>query len=471
MILVLIRKELREHLLSLRFQIGLALALVLVSVSAFVLAANHVREQQEFDQRLVQEDRFLQRYAHLNRLGSVIRTSRPPAPLVLVTGLPADAGTEAVDASPMRELFSSMDFSAIVAVIFSLLGVVIGFDGVNGEKEQGTLRLVLANDVKRAEVIVAKWASGWLVLASAVAAAVLAGLLVVVVRAGIQWSAGDALAMAAIGAAAWLYAGFFFTLALAVSALVTRSSVSVLVSVLVWVVGVLVVPNLSPYLAAQVVRVPAVAALERDIQFITSEERDELGRQDMIRLREKFRSQLDFTNLGPREIERRSAADPAFARVYGQFRAAADEVWAEVNRKQLAKRDRLVEAWQSAATHQFELSRTLSYLSPLPPFEYAATELGAAGFESLADFRVQSEAFGSALSQYLQSRYREAQRASAAFGVNDFLDISTRPRFAYHAPPFLARLQAALMPLLALALWNVVALAAAIGLFLRFDPR
>ena len=471
MVFVLIRKELRDHLLSLRFQIGLALAMILVSASAFVLAANQVRDREEFDQRSIQEDRFLQRFSHPNRVRMVIRASRPPAPLVLLTGLPVDAGTEAVDASPMRELFPSMDFGAIVAVIFSLLGVVIGFDGVNGEKQQGTLRLVLANCVKRAEVIVAKWASGWLVLGVAILSAVLAGLLIVAVRAGVPWTLGDWLSIAAVAVAAWLYAGLFFTLALAVSALVTRSSVSVLVSLMVWVLAVLVVPNLSPYLAAQIVRVPAVAALERDIQFITSEERDELGRAAMVKLREKYRSQLDFANLGPKEIERRSAVDPVFRQTYGQFRAEADEIWAAVNRQQRERTTRLVEAWQSSARRQFQLSRTISYVSPLPAFMYAATELSVTGFESLTDYQRQAEAYGRTINDYLASRYQEALKARPSFAINDFLDVSTRPRFVYRAPGFPARMHAAFVPFVALGLWNVAGLMAAIGLFLRFDPR
>ncbi len=471
MLRVLIRKEIRDHLLSLRVQFGVALALVLVSASAFVLAADYVRARREFDDRLIQEDRFLQQYSHRNRDGSVIRASRPPAPLVLVTGLPVDIEVEAVDSSPMRELFPAMDFGAIVAVIFSLLGVVIGFDGVNGEKEQGTLRIVLANRVKRAEVIVAKWASGWLVLGLSIAISVAAGMLVVAIRAAVQWDPSDGLAMAAIAATVWLYSGFYFTLALAASAVVARSSVSVLIGLLAWVLSVLVVPNLSPYLAAQVVRVPSVAALERDIQFITSEERDELGRLEMVKLHEKYRSLIDFESLGPREAERRSAANPAFKQLYAQFRSEADGIWASVNRQQQAKRTRLIEAWQSKATGQFELSRTISYLSPLPPLVYAVTELSSTGFGSLAEYRRQAGLYGSTLSEYLNARYQESARRNPAYDVNDFLDVSTRPRFVFRPPDFPSRLRAAFVPSVALVLWNLAGIASAMILFQRFDPR
>ena len=75
MIRDLLLKETHDHLLSLRFQVGLALALVLVSVSAFVLSTQYQRERADYERRLSQEDAFLRQYAHVNRL----RHGRPPA--------------------------------------------------------------------------------------------------------------------------------------------------------------------------------------------------------------------------------------------------------------------------------------------------------------------------------------------------------------------------------------------------------
>ena len=471
MIKELILKELHDHLLSLRFQVGFLLAFVLVSASAFVLSTEYQREAHELFERQQQEDAFLAKYSHLNRMGAMVRTSLPPSPIILVRGLPRDAGVEALNANPMPELFPPAGLDSIVGVVFSLLGIVLGFDALNGEKERGTLRLMLANRLPRFQVVAAKWAGGMLVLVVALAAAMLAGLLIVLVRAGVHWSQDDAWSLIALGAVSLLYAGVFFSLALAFSTLASRSSVSVLASLFAWVVLVFLIPNLSPYVAAQFVRVPSIAALERDLQYITSEERDHLGDAESRKVREKYKAQYDFAGTAPAEKKRRLETDPEFRRVYEQMSKEVQAVWAEVNRRQGEKANRMLEAWQARARSQFQLSRKLSYISPLPAFVLAATELSLTGFRSREQFEQQARAYWNTLWTYTWARYHEEEKKNPAFNENDFLDVSTRPRFAYVPPPFPERLTEVLPYAVMLLGWNLVLFAVAAVGFLRFDVR
>ncbi len=465
----LVLKELREHLLSLRFQVGLLLALVLVAASAFVLASNYQRGNAEYVQRLRQEDDFLRKYAHLNRLGLAAR--RPPAPMAVVRGLANESGVETLDSDPMLEMFPPMDLPAVVAVIFSLFGIVLGFDAINGERERGTLRLVLANGLRRFKLLAAKWAGGMLVLAAAFAAAVLAGAGILMARSGAHWTRDEWLAFGGVCAASLVYCGAFYSLALMFSALARRSSVSVLASVFGWVLLVLVIPNVSPYVAAQFVPLPSVAAKERDQRYITSEERDELGRAGQRKVQEKYRSRFDFGDVASEEAKRRIAADPAQRRLYEQMRDEIEAVWADVNRRQREKAMRLEEAYQDRTKRQFELSRRISYASPLPPLLYASTELAATGFESRERFRAQARAYESGLTQYIQRRYKDEQSKNPAFGVNDFMDVSGRPRFAYAPPRLSDRLEAAQRFFAMLAGWNAALFLAAVLAFLGFDVR
>ncbi|MEK7407479.1 MAG: ABC transporter permease subunit [Acidobacteriota bacterium] len=467
----LVLKELHDHLLSLRFQAGFLLALVLVSASAFVLSSNYQRDNAEYVQRLRQEDDFLRRYAHLNRLGGVLTARRPPAAMALVRGLANEAGMETLDSDPMLEMFPPMDLPAVVAIIFSLFGIVLGFDAINGERERGTLRLVLANPVRRFELLAAKWAGGMLVLAAAFVAAVLAGAGIVLARSGAHWSREEWLAFAGVCAASLVYCGAFYSLALMFSALARRSSVSVLASVFGWVLLVLVIPNVSPYVAAQFAPLPSAAAMERDQRYITSEERDELGRAGQRKVQEKYRGRFEFGDVASEEARRRIAADPAQRRLYQQMRNEIEAVWAEVNRRQREKAMRLQETYQDRTKRQFELSRWISYASPLPPLLYASTELAATGFESQERFRAQARAYGSGLGQYVRRRYKEEQSKNPAFGVNDFLDVSGRPRFEYAPPPFADRLAVAQRFFAMLAGWNAALFLGAVLAFLRFDVR
>jgi ABC-type transport system involved in multi-copper enzyme maturation permease subunit len=471
MIVELILKELRDHLLSLRFQVGFLLALVLVSVAAFVLSTQYQRDSHELFQRQRQEDTFLAQYSHLNRMGAMLRVSQPPSPIILVRGLPQDAGVETLNANPMLDLFPPAGLEWIVGGIFSLLAIVLGFDALNGEKERGTLRLMLANRLRRFEVAAAKWAGGMLVLVVALTAAMLAALLIALVRAGVHWSRDDAWSLAALGIASLLYSGVFFSLALSFSTLASRSSVSVLASLFAWVMLVFVVPNLSPYVAAQFVRVSSIAALERDLEYITSEERDELGQAESRKVWEKYKAQYGFALGSREETERRLQTDAEFRRLYEQWSKEIEAVWAEVNRRQGEKAERMLEAWQARAGSQFELSKRLSYASPFPPFLYALTELSLTGFKSREQFEQQAKAYNNSLWTYAWARYHEEEKKNPAFNVNDFLDVATRPRFTYTPPGSSVRLGETLPFAVMLGGWNLAFFIVAIFGFLRFDVR
>lgn len=493
MFLELVVKELRDHLLSLRFQIGLLLALVLVSASAFVLSAQYRREAHDYWLRIQQNDEFLSKYSHLNRVGNVLQPVKPPSPLVLVEGLPNPANAQTLDSNPMPDLFRPADLTTAVAFVFSLLGIVLGFDAVNGEKERGTLRLMLANRLRRFDVLAAKWAGGMLVLVVALLAAWFAATAVVLVESGTHWSAGDALSLVALWVFSLLYCGAFFTLALAFSALSHRSSVSVLSSLFAWVLLVFVLPNVSPYVAAQVVRVPSLAALQRDIEYITDNERDDLGRAGTTKVYEQFgcvtasprlqectppgaggrKFTLEFADAGEPSaaVKQLAAADPAFRQFYEKLRKANEDVWAGVNRKQGEKAERLQAAWRARADRQFDLSQELSYTSPLAPFVYAATDLTLTGFLSQRQFQQQVGAYYGGLEKYLWARYHEEQAKNPTYNVNDFLDVSTRPRFQYVQPVFSDRLAEVLPFAAILAAWNVAFFTLAVLGFLRFDVR
>ena len=152
--------------------------------------------------------------------------------------------------------FENTDWVLIVRIVLSFLCIVLAYDGISGEAERGTLRLVLANSISRAQVLVAKYLASLAILFLGVALGSVMSLLIL--------SATDALDLASHATAGWAlflattvaYLSLFLFLALGVSAL-TRSSVSSLVLLtLVWAVLTIVVPQSSYLVAMQAVEVP-----------------------------------------------------------------------------------------------------------------------------------------------------------------------------------------------------------------------
>jgi ABC-type transport system involved in multi-copper enzyme maturation permease subunit len=150
----------------------------------------------------------------------------------------------------------------VVSAILSLLAILFMFDSICGEKESGTLRLVLSNAVPRYLVLLSKCVAGYVVLMVPFLIAVAGGL-------GYAWVRGvfepDAANLGRVGAmimVAALYIAVFFNISLFVSTTTFRPTTSLLVCLLVWVACIMVVPNLGPVTARIIKPAPSHKSVE-----------------------------------------------------------------------------------------------------------------------------------------------------------------------------------------------------------------
>ena len=276
----IVRKEILGHVLSFRFVVTLALLLVVVPVTTFVLTNDTLRRVSDESLRRAELETYMRTYAHFNRIGGVLQAAMPPIPFhALVRGLSADVNLAEFDNDPLPVMFPLVDLVFVVTVLMSLAALIFAYDAVSGEKEDGTLKLMLANALPRPVVILAKIAGGGLSLLVPFLMSLTVGLLVVLVHPGVGWGGTDWAALGLITLGAVLYIMLFYALGVFVSARHHASSASIMTSLLVWVLAVLVVPNLSPYVASFFAPTPSRIQIEREAQRLGDTERDDLGRK------------------------------------------------------------------------------------------------------------------------------------------------------------------------------------------------
>jgi ABC-type transport system involved in multi-copper enzyme maturation permease subunit len=359
----------------------------------------------------------------------------------------------------------------ITTLIFSLLGVVLGFDAINGEKESGTLRLIVSNQVARSSLLTAKWLSGVIVLGSVLLITILWGALIIQVRSNIVWRRDDWLSMALILLVSLAYVTVFYSIAFFCSTVVQRSPISALAGIFSWVVLVLIVPNTSPFIAAQFVPLPSIGALERDLEYITSEERDELGRRLQASVDEKY-PDLNHVRVLPREERSEELQrNPRLMEMYRRWNQEVSAAWDEANRIQNEKKDRLGEDFEQKSRQQFNLSKKISFFSPMPPYLYAVTDLALTGFDTRERFLEQGENYLDTLHRYSRNRLEEEKNRDPSFGWNDFIDLSNRPRFQFDPGSLGSRVNPVLGGIGLLLAWNLVLFLLSWLRFLRFDVR
>jgi ABC-type transport system involved in multi-copper enzyme maturation permease subunit len=203
---------------------------------------------------------------------------RPPAPLMILNaGFEARDGRIAVASNsqipahtedspvgtPYLARFGGFDTTTVIVYLLGLLAILLSFDAVSGEKEQGTLALSFSNALTRGGFFLGKYLGGMAALALSLAIS-LAAVLVVWLVSGVRlpWAAWPRVGFWFV--ALLLYLSAMFLIGLLVSVLTRRADVSLLVGMLTWFVLVIFIPVIAPFAASQFARSPSSYTLEKE---------------------------------------------------------------------------------------------------------------------------------------------------------------------------------------------------------------
>ncbi len=170
-------------------------------------------------------------------------------------------------ANPIFALFATPDLLFISTTILSLIALLFGFDAVCGEKEMGTLRMILANSVSRSAVIMGKQLGGALTFLTPYLIVVLMGLILMSL-AGARLSAEEHLRLLLFVLLAAIYALCFYSLSMFISTMTASTTTSIIASLLLWAILVFIVPNIAPFIAKGFVEVPSTDLIEESRQRI-----------------------------------------------------------------------------------------------------------------------------------------------------------------------------------------------------------
>ncbi|HSQ79390.1 MAG TPA: ABC transporter permease subunit [Candidatus Bathyarchaeia archaeon] len=475
MMKTLVAKEIRGNLLSFRFLASFVILFVIVAVTAAVLAGDYSRSLDDYSQRQAELEKYLRTYAHFNRIGGVLQATQPPIPFqALIRGLTADVNMEHFDNDPLPVMFPLTDLAFIVTILMSLVALILSYDAISGEKEDGTLKLMLSNGLPRSKIVLAKFAGGVLTIAGPFLVSLAAGMLIILLHPRVAWTGADWGALGLIAVGAVLYVSVFYLLGILISSLHRSSASSIMTSLFVWVLLVLVVPNLSPYAASFLSPTPSRIKVIREMQRLVDTDRDDLGRKLEAEGRREVVKQYPVLSerLTEAELKSRVAADAEYRQAYEAMRAAVERAWKEANRIQDAKASVLEEDLNRKEAAQTGLARGLSMISPLADFDYLATDLSSTGVRDRDHFAQLRRTWDRAFGDYATKKRADFKAKNPTGDEwNTAIDMSDAPRFHYVEEGLGGRIRAVLPPLAVLLGYGIVLFAAAYVAFVRYDVR
>ena len=495
MIRTLALKEVLDQISSPKFVFLFAVSTVLIVFSLYTGSSAYVGARTEYratESLSRSEIENRKSYFELSQFG--VKVARPPAPLsALAVGVGSALGRSArvrpetqpeiapppLAEPPVLAVLGELDFDGVARVFLSLFVLLLTYNAVAGEKEAGTLKVVLSNPVPRAQFLLGKALGLFGILVAATLVPALLGLLVMKVGFRIELGAGGWLRLLTIAGGCGLYLLAIFALGLLVSTLTSRSSVAFLVLLLVWVAFVEVIPKASPMIAGQVRPAPTYASLQSDRDRAQAQFQQEL-----------FKVMNGIFALAPPSSGGTDAEQQARQHLVDSLMTRGrDSLNAELQVK-MAKLDESYRNKQDAMTR---LALTLSRLSPAAAMSHAIEVMGGTDFEVHRRWRDDLLAYRSQLEAFLRSKgvqlggFRIAitTRSSTTGGrtsnqtvriggpgtEDTRLDLSSLPRFAPRPESFGAALGRATPDLVIMALWAAAGLLLAFGMFMKYDVR
>jgi len=332
MLKTIIAREFLDNILNLRFTIGLVLCLIITVACIIILSHDYQQEMADYSLRVNLHEEFLSKFALANWINQMMPGQKPPERFrPLIIGISGDEDARSFDENPLPILFPALDFLFIVTIIMSLLAILFSYDAITGERQSGTLRLVIANSIPRTTILFGKFIGGTTSLIIPFILALLVGVLYINLNPNIQWDSSAWVELALLTAASITFITSFYLLGLMVSTWSRYSAVSILNCIFLWVLLVLVIPNACPYVSAQLRRIPSIRAIERRGEEI-KRAWHETGPQRRKEVVEQFRgkygrlfSQFEALGFGDQigdreQVQKLAAADPQFKAMVDAFR-------------------------------------------------------------------------------------------------------------------------------------------------------
>jgi ABC-type transport system involved in multi-copper enzyme maturation permease subunit len=128
--------------------------------------------------------------------------------------------------SPVFSVFGALDLTFIIKIVLSLFAILFTYDAIVGEKERGTLGLILSNRVPRDRLIMGKVIGGYISLLIPLIIPLILSMLILLFYPNISMSGEDWVRVLIIFLIFFLYLSVFFTLGLFVSARTKKGSTS-----------------------------------------------------------------------------------------------------------------------------------------------------------------------------------------------------------------------------------------------------
>lgn len=340
------------------------------------------------------------------------------------------------------DLLGRIDLLLLVKFVLSLAAVTLSFHLICGERETGTLKLLLVHGASRSKILLGKVVSALVLLAIPTGLGLAWGLGLLILTGSWDPAEGDAVRIGLLYGLSVLYLAFFVLAGAWVSALSRRCMSSLLAALLLWITVTVVLPETAGLVAE------AIHPVESASQIL--QKRAELRTNLANQQREELRP------LAARED-------------YEELRQEISTLYEERYRSSAAELDRRLE---TQLADQDRIASRLAAVSPAAALTFSWTALAGTGTEDVRHFYTELNAYQKTLRDTVfTGTYRDLFDHGLARGRIVLVDPGAVPRFQYRSLGLESQLRRVWPHATLLVLLDLIAWGGAWWAFRRYDVR
>ena len=263
---LIIQREFVSNVLTSRFMIGFIVCLMSTAAAVFVqvadyekrLAAYHVavREHQE-------ESLTWNLYSQINP-----KAHRKPNPISIFNVGMEKSGADMVSIelatpiwekeaqkqgsdNPFLSIFLSVDLTFVFKIVLSALAILFAYNTISGEREDGTLKLVLSNPISRDALVLGKYLGGMLSLFPIVVISFIVGFVIAYASPVTTFNEDDLLRLVIVLVVSLLYVSICYLLGMLLSVWTKEAATTLILSMFIWGILTIVHSNIATFAVAK----------------------------------------------------------------------------------------------------------------------------------------------------------------------------------------------------------------------------
>jgi ABC-2 type transport system permease protein len=481
MLLTILKKEVFESIYNYRFIFLAIVGITLIPIGLYVNEVSYSKRLGEYDDQVRLEAKAVSSAQVWDLLSGTVplKGFLEPAPLaVFAQGLEGslpqfyafkpegyEKGANPSGGGPASSDLGELDFLFMVQFIFSLIALVFGADIVSGEKELGTLRMVLSNSVPRDTVLLGKAIGGYAAIWLPFALAVVSGMLVLSFTSFPFHEDGILTRILLVFVTSSVFILINFLIGIMISCGTARTRTSLVAVVVVWTFLQLIVPKVGNLVAVLVhpIRTETVVSVEKSlaINALESEKGKVLGKQ-YTEIFGKDTMVASYKAAGAKDLE------------WNSFKEKALNEYKEKESEQIHSIDAQYEREKGI---QQSIESDICLLSPSSAFDYLITDFCNTGFAHKEKYFEAVETYQETLGQRLFSMVERTQitfpsgRTGALVSFRQVLDLKSLPAFSVQRATLLEVFIRNAGSIISLTLWLIIPFAVAYKEFLKYDVR